>query len=67
MLHGMDQLPIKGVTFARFAIAEESTNRQMHIIIGKGLVMHFNHPRCDAFQAKTRNTRRHWREIISNQ
>ena len=43
MLHGVDQLSVKGMPLARFAITEKTTNRQMHIINGKCLFVHRQH------------------------
>ena len=55
MLHGVDQLPVKGMPLAGFAITEKTTNRQMHIINGKCLFVHRQHAGRDPFETKARN------------
>ena len=64
MLHGVDQLAVKGMALAGAAIAEEAANRQDGIGRLIGLAVHFGDPRCDAGQAKAGNPRRHRREIF---
>ena len=67
MLHGMDNLAIKGMTLARFAETEEAANRQIAQALAIGLAMQIHQPGLDTVQADAGNARGHGREKFCHQ
>ena len=55
MLHGMDNLAIKGVTFTRFAVPEQPANRQIGQIVQISCLMQGHQPGLNPAQAKAGN------------